>query len=1521
MPSLLSLLSGSVQAYRQAPVAKAFALPENGVIGAVVQLNGRSSADPGAEEPRSGVDAVTNAGTDEVDAASAAFSAADLGRYLTVSGADSGEYFICEVVSATQVRVVTPTGGGVAFTGGSAASWTIFDRLSYSWSFVSVPIGSQVRQEGFRLLDSDSSLVSFSPDKVGEYLVQLVVSNGAYDSEASTARSSIRAILVPHARGLVPDGKFIWNYVRDVWTQVDGKEWFETLWSALIQICGAEMLKLYQNDFAKSIRDIQDQYQRRWIAYEPKLDFVEDDLSFYLGNHCAGISATTEPVGLTGQVVLLPVEETPTTWAAATAYALGDIITPTAAAEDNLYFRCTLAGTTAASEPDWDTTFDTTVTDGTARWTLFSMTKELVVVLGAVFPNSVGQGIDITYDLLQPKNIGSYQIRSLNSPKSGYRLDTSTVPPDPLPSVIDVFSAVTFTFQSPLWTTASVEDIRVGDVAHFPAGPNAGFYRILSRDGTTLGMDRAPPSFSDVTTSATYSPTFYRPVGYRLAIDAIVTTDTFAVPYETGGNDVSVIAPGRIITVGAQAATVLRTAVAQAQAIPLTIISVDSSSILAGANGLNWRAPHTIVSESQNFEELGVSSGDLLILTITEDSSGFSVDVVSQVIGVDRTRLGFILTDELPVAGQVPDIPNKTYEAIADGLKIGTVTSDDAGELTFTDEFRALLREMGSTVFQRIYANTLLDPSSDIQLGARTFHVTPKHIIRNRLIPVDETLRSVPVLQEWIVQPDIGSRGGAIFQVKNGIEFPLTRLPISLIENSAYIIDSEYAFSGEMTFDSGTDTLFVEGANFLDRGIVPGDVFIIDLPSTLGGTYPILQVLDADRVLLTKSIPLYVLSTTVTATVRIERKRLGHFLRFTPGAFSALNPAPNRLWAEVSFFDNSETIENNFGLLVGLTKADLDDISSNVNYRQAVAGLMFAFTKGSAIEKVRLGAQILLGLPFAEHRGIIRSIEGDYRLDAAGDPKTGRLLVEDVASDGTPMGTQRVYTFAIDPSSELSGVETNPATDAPYIVGDIVELFALLAKGVEIADYLTTPETGLSAIAQLQQFHTFRLRANDVIFSIKELALLSPFLRKISPSYVSYVITTTMELEDQVEVLDEAIIRLGTDGSLLDNPYFGIDTALAYDVRDPSGIRLIQWDGDVFQVRKSGRNLVSVALAGSPGDPQVLTLAGGGLVTPTFGNGPVSRAAQDALLIVDGPNAGIYTTSAITDTSITVTDAPDYGFQPSTTNRYAVVRRVAGELRRGTLSSTASVGTCEVGLIADGVVPGDLLVVDLGAGAYSRHLVLRVGPHSDTVALVDGEVQVTPALGTLASKPYAIFRQTFVEAPYHETASLVSNGTAYTSFSDQLLQGLLEPGDELEVDDSDFGRLFVLDPKQKVFQPVLPAGTYSVKVCKKGQSLTTVAFDHLSRGPQDRATLALEGAAATTTASTDTVSLAEIANPATGGILPADMLAILSGADSTVDVGYGPGLYPIVEVSSSDVRLGVDLSSSGSVGWQIIRSA
>ena len=61
-------------------------------------------------------------------------------------------------------------------------------------------------------------------------------------------------------------------------------------------------------------------------------------------------------------------------WAASTAFSVGDVRRPSANQGTGLFFRCTTAGTSASSEPSWPNSIGDTVTDGTCVWTAISST-------------------------------------------------------------------------------------------------------------------------------------------------------------------------------------------------------------------------------------------------------------------------------------------------------------------------------------------------------------------------------------------------------------------------------------------------------------------------------------------------------------------------------------------------------------------------------------------------------------------------------------------------------------------------------------------------------------------------------------------------------------------------------------------------------------------------------------------------------------------------------------------------------------------------------------------------------------------------------------------------------------------------------------------------------------------------------------------------------------------------------------------------------------------------------------------
>jgi len=68
-------------------------------------------------------------------------------------------------------------------------------------------------------------------------------------------------------------------------------------------------------------------------------------------------------------------------WAASTAFSVGDIRRATTSQSSGLWFRCTIAGTSASSEPSWPTDIGSTITDNTVVWAAISSVYEDVSVL------------------------------------------------------------------------------------------------------------------------------------------------------------------------------------------------------------------------------------------------------------------------------------------------------------------------------------------------------------------------------------------------------------------------------------------------------------------------------------------------------------------------------------------------------------------------------------------------------------------------------------------------------------------------------------------------------------------------------------------------------------------------------------------------------------------------------------------------------------------------------------------------------------------------------------------------------------------------------------------------------------------------------------------------------------------------------------------------------------------------------------------------------------------------------------
>ena len=73
-------------------------------------------------------------------------------------------------------------------------------------------------------------------------------------------------------------------------------------------------------------------------------------------------------------------------WASSTAYTVGQIVRATVLQASGLVFRCTVAGTSASTEPAWPTDIGSTIPDGTVTWRAIS---SVYAELATLAPNAI----------------------------------------------------------------------------------------------------------------------------------------------------------------------------------------------------------------------------------------------------------------------------------------------------------------------------------------------------------------------------------------------------------------------------------------------------------------------------------------------------------------------------------------------------------------------------------------------------------------------------------------------------------------------------------------------------------------------------------------------------------------------------------------------------------------------------------------------------------------------------------------------------------------------------------------------------------------------------------------------------------------------------------------------------------------------------------------------------------------------------------------------------------------------------
>lgn len=459
--------------------------------------------------------------------------------------------------------------------------------------------------------------------------------------------------------------------------------------------------------------------------------------------------------------------------------------------------------------------------------------------------------------------------------------------------------------------------------------------------------------------------------------------------------------------------------------------------------------------------------------------------------------LSLITSDEMPVTDRPknwmirPTVTSRTSDFTSLRVSAGDLAIFEVQDSTgSTQEVTCYIWGVKKSVLS--FDDSLLSG----YLASPTYTVLFKGVLRRTAMQVDDLVVSIPRLQEVIAlnrvdgRPDHFSENNdfrvedvttATEQTVNSIEF-LEMWRLEQLRGFAGYTDAsnrDYFYDASVDFEE----TFGEDADL--RG------YLLEVD---GEEYRLYQVLSPT------SIELFDQSLELNLTGKSWKIKL-------------LDDPPDNLWAEATYLDNRPTIEANFGRLIGFTLDDLRERTDNLDYLSAVQGLWYFTWAARTPYNIQVGSQIILGLPFAEQDGTIIDIQSPF------DTTRSRILVQDSS-------TQALIRSYFYPTT--LGIADNPDTAQPYAVGDTVERFAPLSRGVVVTDYVQDPEWMSVYITsgdfkEIEKFHTFGVIVSADAFDLVNLLFLVDYIKDKSPRYTDPFFVVVKEFADTIDTEDPVV--------------------------------------------------------------------------------------------------------------------------------------------------------------------------------------------------------------------------------------------------------------------------------------------------------------------------------------------------------------------------------------------------------------
>lgn len=930
-----------------------------------------------------------------------------------------------------------------------------------------------------------------------------------------------------------------------------------------------------------------------------------------------------------------------------------------------------------------------------------------------------------------------------------------------------------------------------------------------------------------------------------------------------------------------------------------------------------WRLCYTLGS-SVDFEMQGVKSGDRLKIavqtSINDKPTGQTSFLYLPVIAVRGNQLGFSFSESLQDG--IPDVgfSDQVIQQLASDLQIEGVTTDLAGNVLYRPNSPAkyIHDVLLSTAFKRMYYEKQLE-LQEFDLGyfqskKISISVKPVSVFRYKAIHLPGEALSVPTLQEFIEQPGFSEMpDGKKYIIKIAAQNEVTqsyRNPLFLFENLDFITSSE-ELDITCNFIANNKTILSTFGDFIDRSVQQGDS--LQVSGINRGEYVITGVRSNQLDLY--PVPAF---NTTNSKCKLIRRIKGNFLRFVDGCFSADGPLnltqPPNLWSEVTFFDNGKTVEDNFGVLVSITREQLKKQQISSSYKAAVAGLLYGLCKGPSMENLRIGAQILLGLPFTYYKGTVLEIKPTYELGEKFEPKIGRITIEETDNMGKPTGLVINYFYPqgtqilvsgqwVPLNPDFSGLATNPLTGQEYKIGDSVAQFAPLSKGIEIADYLSDP-IYINSIAtsfedQLRKYHTIYLRANTDLFNGPNFTFVINYIKLIKPAFLFLKSALEKDFQDDETITDKLLFDLGLD--MFDINGLSLPAANKFDYYNDSP-QIFTMDGRIFTRYIKGYDLSTSLTA--------VSQAGGFVTARTreFHDSPYILPG-DRLIIYGGINNGSYEITSVVDDKTLITTGT---FEVLAQQTFSIYREVKNPIWTGTCNCTNGNNTIAVpaGNLSAGVAVGDMIFF---YGAI-RTKTYRINAVNGNILGIDG-IFIEPT----GSYSFVVYREdlltTFLlsDATTFPFIMNFTNGNPWAFCTTSIAKYIPKKGDTLVENDGPVFDILDFDETTKsVYLNPTPTMSY-VQNCQLQRTYVPTGFSVDINTICEQDGVSLEIFPTTSTAvcisGNAVVTFSMGTNLSRWNILPGDFFKLYTGVDAGVDIGYGSGAFVIAEVTATQVTL------------------